>query len=82
MVVIIGINRGYIYIWICKVGLGLPKIQGTLFGGPYKKDSSILRSMLGPPIQGNPYTFEEHIPAKGRTPRAVFCLGFPTYSQL
>ena len=48
-VVIPGMNRGFM--WFCKVyGLGVPKIQGTLFGGPYKKDSSILGSILGKPL--------------------------------
>ena len=30
-----------------------PKIGGTLFGGPYNKDPTILGTILGSPIFGN-----------------------------
>ena len=32
---------------------GFPKIRGTLFGGPYSKDYSIMGFILGSPILGN-----------------------------
>ena len=35
------------------VDLGVSQNGGTLFGGPYNKDYSILGSKLGPPILGN-----------------------------
>ena len=31
---------------------GFPRIRGTLFGGPYNKDYSILGSILGSPYFG------------------------------
>ena len=31
---------------------GFPKIRGTLFGGPYKKDSSIWGAILSSPYFG------------------------------
>ena len=35
---------------------GFPKIRGTLFGGPYNKDYSVLGSILGSPYLGKlPY---------------------------
>ena len=32
-----------------------PKISGTVFWGPYKKDPSIWGSLLGSPTFGNPH---------------------------
>ena len=32
------------------VGIRVPKISGTFFGGPHNEDYSILASILGPPI--------------------------------
>ena len=47
-----GFYRGYIGIMDKRMdttiqGLGFPKIKGTLYGGPYNKDYSILVSILG-----------------------------------
>ena len=37
---------------------GFPKIRGTILGGPYNEDSSILGSILGSPYFGKlPYTY-------------------------
>ena len=40
----------------CVYLLGFPQLRGTFFGGPYKKDYSILGSILGYPYFGKlPY---------------------------
>ena len=40
---------------------GFPKIRGTIFGGPYKKDYSILGSTLGSPYLGKlPNGLQQH----------------------
>ena len=37
----------------CRALWGLPKIRGTLLGGPHNKDYSIWGLYWGPPILGN-----------------------------
>ena len=32
-----------------------PNIRGTLFGGPYNKDATIMGTILGSPILKNPH---------------------------
>ena len=53
--------------------MGFPKIRGTLLGGPYNKDYSILGSILGSPC------FEK-LPYKGCAESSRW-LGFQIYAS-
>ena len=49
------LGNGYIgfYGILYDLGLGVPKIEGNIFGGPHTKDYNILGSILGFGVSGN-----------------------------